>query len=499
MALELPTIRVSQWLDDWDTFEFDASSHRSLPPKHFIMFSIKASLLRRLSGVSRRSKDIGRGADIGIQRGHDKRRSAEIREYVRSGYPWSTLSEAKRASGKYIALKKPGWLPTAVVVNLLTPDDERRGIKADPTDLAIAKTDGSTLQLPPGCERPDWSPTGALHPIEVIDGQHRLFAFSSDDGLDDYELPVVAFVGLDISWQAYLFWTINIKPKRINPSLAFDLYPLLRTESWLEQADGLAIYRETRAQELVESIWLSQDSPWHDRINMLGETGLAQPMVSQAAWIRALTSTFVRAGEGQRVSIGGLFGASHRTGEDILPWTRPQQAAFLVCAGRLLQTAIEDSDAEWAEDLRELASVSKPDPAFYGPYSLLTTDQGIRGFLHAFNDICFLAADDVGLDDWGTAEDVDPTDVLSVSIEFEELASQPFFDFMRSIASGLASFDWRASSTPSLTPDQQLRKAVLRGSGGYKELRKQVLLHIADDGSAASPYADQALGILGYD
>ena len=30
---------------------------------------------------------------------------------------------------------------------------------------------------------------------------------------DDFELPVVAFVGLDLSWQAYLFYTINIKPK----------------------------------------------------------------------------------------------------------------------------------------------------------------------------------------------------------------------------------------------------------------------------------------------
>jgi hypothetical protein len=49
---------------------------------------------------------------------------------------------------------------------------------------------------------------------------------------------LVAFHGLDLSWQAYLFWTINIKPKRINPSLAFDLYPLLRSENWLDKAEG---------------------------------------------------------------------------------------------------------------------------------------------------------------------------------------------------------------------------------------------------------------------
>ena len=86
----------------------------------------------------------------------------------------------------------------------------------------------------------------------MIDGQHRLWAFEGEELAGDYELPVIAFVGLDLSWQAYLFYTINIKPKKINTSLAFDLYPLLRTEEWLNKFEGPAIYRETRAQELVE-------------------------------------------------------------------------------------------------------------------------------------------------------------------------------------------------------------------------------------------------------
>ncbi len=80
----------------------------------------------------------------------------------------------------------------------------------------------------------------------------------------------MAFYGLDVSWQAYLFWTINIKPKRINPSLAFDLYPLLRAEDWLDKAEGHYVYRESRSQELTEALWSNPDSPWYDRINMLG-------------------------------------------------------------------------------------------------------------------------------------------------------------------------------------------------------------------------------------
>ena len=55
-----------------------------------------------------------------------------------------------------------------------------------------------------------------------------------------YELPVIAFQGLDVTWQAYLFYTINIKPKRINASLAYDLYPLLRVQDWLEKSPDQA-------------------------------------------------------------------------------------------------------------------------------------------------------------------------------------------------------------------------------------------------------------------
>ncbi|MFJ1288495.1 hypothetical protein, partial [Acinetobacter baumannii] len=80
------------------------------------------------------------------------------------------------------------------------------------------------LILPAKYNVKDWNPD--LKPIEIIDGQHRLLAFDESDDYDgDFELPVVAFYDLDITWQAYLFYTINIKPKKINTSLAFDLYP----------------------------------------------------------------------------------------------------------------------------------------------------------------------------------------------------------------------------------------------------------------------------------
>ena len=133
----------------------------------------------------------------------------------------------------------------------------------DEDDLVTVEETGPgtvTLQLPDSFTGSEWRPKGR-HPIEVIDGQHRLWAFESNNRQVDYQLPVVAFHGLDLSWKAYLFYTINIKPERINASLAYDLYPLLRTEDWLERVEGPEVYREARSQELTQALWAFPASP----------------------------------------------------------------------------------------------------------------------------------------------------------------------------------------------------------------------------------------------
>src|SRR5690606_31132545 len=128
-------------------------------------------------------------------------------------------------------LKMPGWLPTAIIANILSPNTKRGNKIIDPKDIIkISEQNGLTkITLPQDASKSGWEPVVA--PIEIIDGQHRLWAFEKDEKLKgNYELPVVAFYDLDISWQAYLFYTINIKPKKINASLAYDLYPILRVQ-----------------------------------------------------------------------------------------------------------------------------------------------------------------------------------------------------------------------------------------------------------------------------
>lgn len=294
----IPAIKVHQWLRGWDKVDFSVSAHRRKPPPQFYMFSLSAVELRSLCGIARRTTSgvTPRAADLGIQRAHDEDRSSEIARFVEFGFPWSTLSEARRRSNGFNDLRKPGWLPTAVVCNILQETDERENRKVAQEDLIEVMDDDQIFQisLPYSKWTKTWAPTN-VPPLEIIDGQHRLWAFDSNSD-PTFELPVVAFHGLDISWQAYLFWTINIKPKRINASLAFDLYPLLRAEEWLDREEGHAVYRETRAQELTEALWSYPESPWYDRINMLGERRI--PWVSQAAWIRSLRQLLLDVGRG---------------------------------------------------------------------------------------------------------------------------------------------------------------------------------------------------------
>lgn len=479
----IPAIKVRQWLVEWEKISFDPKWHRSKPEPHYYLFQLPATILRKLCGIERRTIEEGqsRAKDLGIQRRHDERRSNEIRQFVQFGYPWSELTETKRRSGEYEDLRKPGWLPTAIVVNILKGREKRRDEVVAAEDLITIEEseDGLFIGYPEGANKATWTPKG-LHPIQVIDGQHRLWAFDEFSAKGNFELPVVAFHGLDISWQAYLFWTINIKPKRINASLAFDLYPLLRTEDWLEKIDGHSIYRETRAQELTEALWGHPASPWFQRINMLGEAGLEDKMVSQAAWIRSLMSTYIKPSPTK--GIGGLFACPIPRSGKVLEWSRAQQAAFLIVLGQKIKTAVKNSSSGWASDLRRTGQPSlfrdkNDDSAFSGPFTLLNTDQGIRGILHITNDLCFVKANELGLEKWSIGSG-DAPDEESIDAALESLNNQRIARFIDSIAESLAVYDWRTSAAPNITPEMRTLKAAFRGSGGYREMRIQLLRHL---------------------
>ena len=497
-------LKVKQWLKNWDNVAFNAQNHQGRPDKHFYIFSLSAKQLRLLSGIYRREAKSGqqRHLDKGIQRAHEPSRSEKIALYIKYGFPWSDLRPSQRKT-EFNDLQKPGWLPTAIVVNILKIGDERQGEKIKTEDVISVddlNDSSASIILPKGFNS-KWQPNGDVRPIEVIDGQHRLFAFDDKDIDEDYELPVVAFHGLDISWQAYLFWTVNIRPKRITPSLAYDLYPLLRTEDWLDRVEGYKIYRETRAQELTEMLWAYKKSPWFKRINMLGEAGMN--FVTQASWVRALLKTYIRPSEGNKIHIGGLFGAAVGKDQSMsIPWNRYQQSAFLIFTWQEMEKAVKAYKSGWAAKLRKTVykKAVTGDPAFTGPHSMFNTDQGITAFLNIVNDFYFINADDLGLREWEFKNfESETVDANYLSPVIDSLSEQKkIATFMKSLASALSDFDWRSSAAEGLTEAETINKLAYRGGSGYREFRRQLLKHLSKKGGKVAESAKSIFKELGF-
>lgn len=470
-VIEVPGLKLKQWVDVWDDYEFDDDAHRRKPGKYLYMFSMRAAELRALSDVYKRER-VGDQVE-GIQRFRDGSRTSRIQRYVQSGYPFGDL-KAPQQTPETFPLRKPGWLPTAIVINILVADDVRHGKSIAENHIASISENGSrcTIEIP-DVERDE----DDLRPFEVIDGQHRLWAFDnegSDIVPDDFELPVVAFHGLDIAWQAYLFWSINVSPKRINPSHAFDLYPLLRTQDWLERVGELTVYREARAQELAEIMYVHDASPWHHRINMLGEKNSGS--VSQATWVRALLSTFLSTGRG--TGRHGLFQSNIYDLGEPLEWSRPQQAAFIIQSWIDLQEAVAVSKQPW---VRAYSGGGKQ--AFSDKSSLLNQDQGVRAVLNVTNDVFFHAAVRWKLDEWFfQPQSEDDTSAEDIEAALRHLRRRPFRARMKELAEGLSEFDWRSLEGPGVDEDKNLQvtKRSYRGSGGYAALRNDVLGAVAE-------------------
>ncbi|MEP5087890.1 MAG: DGQHR domain-containing protein, partial [Paracoccaceae bacterium] len=306
-------IKVRQWLAEWERVQWREGLER--PKENFYVGSISLEKLRKLAGVT--TRDVSQRGDPdsiqGYQRMHEENRSKKINRFVHFGYPLSTSQNLVPSQHEHLI--NPGWLPNAIIVNVIPSGSQR--VKGGrnavvPKDLEVSIGEdqyGSHLNIPSESEIDKLQKSGSVfvEPIEIIDGQHRLFASDYGEKFgNDYQVPIVVFDNLSLGWQAYLFWTINVEPKKINASLAFDLYPELRRQEWLEQSETIKIYQEHRSQEMAEALWSHPQSPWKGRIELHGRRKRGN--VSNAAFIRSLNSSFIKKwNRGERV--GGLFGS----------------------------------------------------------------------------------------------------------------------------------------------------------------------------------------------
>lgn len=456
--IQLPALIVNQWLPGWDEFKYDEGEHDAKPKPYFILFTLPANILLRISGIYTRSEN----RVTGIQRGHDETRSEVISRYVRYGYP-----ACDNPANKESSFFKPGWLPTSIVVNIINPGEKRNGLalkKEYAINVVIDEEKKSAfVEIPEAIQELDQY-TDSIPPIEIMDGQHRLLAFSHlQDAGENYYLPVVASIGLDISWQAYIFYTVNISPKKINKSLAYDLYPLLRNQDWLKNTTSNDTYRTTRAQEIVNSLYSLALSPWNKTINMLGERN--QPGVSQAAWINSLKATFLANNS------NALY--SDMDQETNLSWPRSLQIAYIIFLGKFFY---EKYETEYGNSQKNPLYIKD---IFRHKTSLLAQDQGTRALLHVFNKI---SKTNIGiLNDFNIlqsdkiVDDMNDNYIETLVNRFRSTVN--LIDRIDPIISSLATYDWRSSTANIEDELEALKKKTFRGSTGYKSIREDVMAH----------------------
>jgi len=189
-------------------------------------FSISPEYLLKISYVSHRSK--GKASDVTTyQRMLNKTRLKSIRRYV----------------------TEDGIFPTNIVVNL------------DKNRLQFERIhQQSSGDLDAGiCGWLDIRP--AYKSAWIIDGQHRLYAYSGHERAAKSRLAVLAFDGLAPSEQAKMFIDINAKQKSVKRSLLQELYAELHWDSEDPQIRVRAIISKA-----IQDLDIDPESPLFQRV-----------------------------------------------------------------------------------------------------------------------------------------------------------------------------------------------------------------------------------------
>ena len=111
----------------------------------------------------------------------------------------------------------------------------------------------------------------------VLDGQHRLAGLENMD--EEFDLNVSIFVDADIADQASIFSTVNLAQTKVNKSLAYDLYDLMKSRSPQKSCHNIAVTLDRE-----------EGSPFYKMIKRLGMAteGRKGETLTQATFIEPL-------------------------------------------------------------------------------------------------------------------------------------------------------------------------------------------------------------------
>lgn len=290
----------------------------------YYSFSIEPSKLLKLGFVLHRTKSVR--LTPSYQRLIKKSRLNAIQAFVANG----------------------GFFPNSL---LLAIDSGGKKLRFD---LAGNQPDGTVAKL------------GVLHlppryrSIYVIDGQHRLYAYSGSEYSDTNAIPAVAFVDLDRSEQLRLFMEINENQKAVSKNLKNTLDADLKWDSanLKERADGL---KKQLALDLGDEI----QSPLFGRIQLGEDERTEVRNITLEGVLKGINRTkFVGKYTKNAVVEHGMFdtGDSEKTLEKL--------SRFLFAAFQFSQDRMPD---EWRKRTDEGA--------------ILSVNSGITAYIWIVNDI----------------------------------------------------------------------------------------------------------------
>jgi DNA sulfur modification protein DndB len=236
-------------------------------------FSISPEYLLKIAYVSHRSK--GKASDVHTyQRMLSKSRLNKIRKYI---------SEA-------------GIFPTNIVVSMESKRIRFERIEQDEQENGLL----GWLDIKP-----------AYKSAWIIDGQHRLFAYSGIESARTARLAILAFDGLPPSKQAGLFIDINAKQKSVKQSLLQELYAELHWESEDPEVRVRAI-----VSKAVQTLDSDPDSPLYQRIQSSDSAKDALRCITLTSLYGAIEKTefhIAKERKGQIVEYGPLWSGDNES------------------------------------------------------------------------------------------------------------------------------------------------------------------------------------------
>ena len=194
-----------------------------------------------------------------------------------------------------------GIFPTNIVVNLESKRLRFERVRQEPS-LAVDLDAGTLGWL-------DIKP--AYKSAWVIDGQHRLFAYSGHPRAAESKLCVTAFEGLLPSKQAELFIDINAKQKSVKQSLLQELYAELHWD-----ADNPVVRVRAIVSKAVQDLDADPESPLYERIQTADSAKDSRRCISLTSLYSAIEKPglhITKERQGHVVEYGPLWAGDNAT------------------------------------------------------------------------------------------------------------------------------------------------------------------------------------------